>query len=179
VNEQANGVVIRRAGSNEADARLLAALGARLFEDAFGAMNGPDDLRLFLARTYSPGLQLAELRDANRATWIAEVNGEAVGYAMARRESKSPHVVAHHPAEVQRIYADRAWHGRGVGSALLKACVEQSRAWACDVLWLGVWEQNPRGIAFYEKWGFRRVGAQRFLVGTDSQRDHVMALGLA
>jgi GNAT superfamily N-acetyltransferase len=87
--------------------------------------------------------------------------------------------VAHHPAEVQRIYADRAWHGRGVGSALLKACVEQSRAWACDVLWLGVWEQNPRGIAFYEKWGFRRVGAQRFLVGTDSQRDHVMALGLA
>jgi ribosomal protein S18 acetylase RimI-like enzyme len=87
--------------------------------------------------------------------------------------------VARHPAEVQRIYADRAWHGRGVGSALLTACVEQSRAWGCDVLWLGVWEQNPRGIAFYEKWGFRRVGEQRFLVGTDSQRDHVMALGLA
>jgi GNAT superfamily N-acetyltransferase len=80
---------------------------------------------------------------------------------------------------VQRIYADRSWHGRGVGSALLQACVEQSRAWGCDVLWLGVWERNPRGIAFYEKWGFRRVGEQRFLVGTDSQRDHVMALGLA
>jgi ribosomal protein S18 acetylase RimI-like enzyme len=179
VSEQADDVVVRRADSNEAEARLLAALGARLFEDAFGAMNDPDDLRLFLARTYSPDLQLAELRDANRATWIAEANGEAVGYAMARRESKSPHVVARHPAEVQRIYADRSWHGRGVGSALLKACVEQSRAWGCDVVWLGVWEQNPRGIAFYEKWGFRRVGKQRFLVGTDSQRDHVMALDLA
>ena len=179
MSEQANDVVVRRADSNEADARLLAALGARLFEDAFGAMNDPDDLRLHLARTYSPDLQLAELRDANRATWIAEANGEAVGYAMARRESKSPHIVARYPAEVQRIYADRSWHGRGVGGALLTACVEQSRAWGCDVLWLGVWEQNPRGIAFYEKWGFRRVGEQRFLVGTDSQRDHVMALGLA
>jgi GNAT superfamily N-acetyltransferase len=178
VSEQPNGVAVRRAESNEADARLLATLGARLFEDAFGAMNDPDDLRLFLARTYSPDLQLAELRDVNRATWIAEANGEAVGYAMARRESSSPHVVARHPAEVQRIYADRAWHGRGVGGALLKACVEQSRAWGCDVLWLGVWEQNPRGITFYEKWGFRRVGEQRFLVGTDSQRDHVMAFGL-
>jgi GNAT superfamily N-acetyltransferase len=179
VSEQANDVVVRRADSNEADAGLLAALGARLFEDAFGAMNDPDDLRLFLARTYSPDLQLAELGDPNRATWIAEANGEAIGYAMARRESKSPHIVARHPAEVQRIYADRSWHGRGVGGALLQACIEQSRAWGCDVLWLGVWEQNPRGIAFYEKWGFRRVGEQRFLVGTDSQRDHVMALGLA
>ncbi|HEY2163476.1 MAG TPA: GNAT family N-acetyltransferase [Gemmatimonadaceae bacterium] len=179
VSERANGIVVRRADSNDADARLLAALGARLFEDAFGAMNDPNDLRLFLARTYSPDLQLAELRDANRATWIAEANHEAVGYAMARRGSASPRVVARHPAEVQRIYAGRAWHGRGVGGALLKACVEQARAWGCDVLWLGVWEQNPRGIAFYEKWGFRRMGEQRFLVGTDSQRDHVMSFGLA
>jgi len=179
VNEEAVGIVVRRVDSTEADARLLAALGARLFEDAFGAMNDPDDLRLFLARTYAPGLQLAELRDANRATWIAEANGEAVGYATARRESRSPHVVARRPAEVQRIYADRSWHGRGVGGALLKACIEQARAWGCDALWLGVWEQNPRGIAFYEKWGFRRVGEQRFLVGTDSQRDHVMSLDLA
>jgi ribosomal protein S18 acetylase RimI-like enzyme len=179
VSEQANAIVVRRADPNEADARLLAALGSRLFDDAFGAMNHPDDLRLFLARTYSPDLQLAELRDAHRATWIAEASGEAVGYAMARRESGSPHLVARHPAEVQRIYADRSWHGRGVGGALLKACVDQSHAWGCDVLWLGVWEQNPRGIAFYEKWGFRRVGEQRFLVGTDSQRDHVMALRLA
>jgi len=179
VSELASGLVVRRAVSTETDARLLAALGARLFDDAFGAMNNPDDLRLFLARTYSPDLQLDELRDANRATWIAEANGEAVGYAMARRESTSPHVVARHPAELQRIYADRAWHGRGVGAALLGACVEQSRAWGCDVLWLGTWDQNPRGIAFYEKWGFRRVGEKRFLVGTDSQRDHVMALTLA
>ncbi len=175
---QANDFVVRRAESNEADARLLAALGARLFEDAFGAMNDPEDLRLHLARTYSPDLQLTELRDVDRATWIAEANGEAVGYAMARRESRSSHVEAQHPAELQRIYADRPWHGRGVGGALLKACIEQSRAWGCDVLWLGVWTQNPRGLAFYEKWGFRRVGEQRFLVGTDSQRDHVMALAL-
>jgi GNAT superfamily N-acetyltransferase len=178
VSDRATGIVVRRADSNEADARLLAALGARLFEDAFGAMNDPDDVRLFLARTYSPELQLAELGEANRATWFAEMNHEPVGYTIARRGSESPHVVARHPAEVLRIYADRAWHGRGVGGALMNACVEQARAWGCDVLWLGVWEQNARGIAFYEKWGFRRVGEQRFLVGTDSQRDHVMALGL-
>ena len=40
-------------------------------------------------------------------------------------------------------------------------------------------EYFKRILKLYEKWGFRRVGEQRFLVGTDWQRDHVMALGLA
>jgi diamine N-acetyltransferase len=179
VNGAPRGVEIRRAVATDADARLLADLGARLFADAFGTMNGPDDLRVYLANTYSPDRQLAELRDESRAVWIAESRGEPVGYAMLRRDSRSSCVDAQRPVEVQRIYADRSWHGRGVGRALFDACVEQAHAWECDVVWLGVWERNPRAIAFYEKWGFRRVGEQRFLVGTDSQHDQVMALRLA
>jgi ribosomal protein S18 acetylase RimI-like enzyme len=171
-------VEIRRAAATDADARLLADLGARLFTDAFGAMNEPEDLRLFLAGTYSPDRQLAELRDSARAVWIAESRAEPFGYAMLKRESRSPSVDATRPAELQRIYADGSVHGLGVGKALLDACVDQARAWRCDVLWLGVWERNARGIAFYEKWGFRRVGEHRFVVGTDSQRDHIMALRL-
>ena len=179
MSDRSNAVVVRRAEANERDAGVLAALGAKLFEEAFGPMNEPENVRLFLAKTYAPDLQLAELRDANRAAWVAEADGEAVGYAIARLGSQSPSVSARQPAELQRIYSARAWHGRGVGAALMDACVAQARAWGCDVLWLGVWEENPRGIAFYEKAGFRRVGEHRFLVGTDSQRDHVMALSLA
>ncbi len=176
----ADRAVVRKAAVSEADARLLATLAARLFEDAFGAMNTPEDLRLFLETTYSAALQFAELQDPNRVAWIAEagVDRQPVGYAMARRNSLSQDVDAQNPAELQRIYSDRSWHGRGVGKALLDACIEQAREWGCDVLWLGVWERNPRGIAFYEKSGFRRVGAHRFLVGTDWQCDHVMALPL-
>jgi len=172
-------IVIRRAEATEADARLLADLGATLFADAFGAMNAPDDLQLFLAKTYSPELQRAELRDRDRAAWIAEAQGQACGYALLRRGARSAAVTADSPAELQRIYTGRAWHGRGVGEALVRACIGQARAWNCDAVWLGVWEQNPRAIAFYEKWGFRRVGAQHFVVGTDSQRDYVMALELS
>ncbi len=171
-------VIVRRLAATDDDARLLAELGERFFVDAFGAMNDPEDLRLFLATTYSPAIQLSELRDAARAAWVAEADGSVVGYAMIRRESTSPPVAAARPAELQRIYADSSWHGRGVGKALLDACVARARDWSCDVLWLGVWERNPRAIAFYEKQGFRRVGEQRFVVGTDSQHDHVMALRL-
>jgi hypothetical protein len=41
-------------------------------------------------------------------------------------------------------------------------------------LWLGVWERNARGIAFYRKAGFADVGAQEFVLGTDVQSDRVM-----
>ena len=44
------------------------------------------------------------------------------------------------------------------------------------MLWLGVWERNPRAQAFYRKSGFADVGSQVFLVGTDAQTDRVMEL---
>ena len=164
---------VRRAGSG--DARLLATLGSRLFEQTFGAMNDPEDLRSYLATAYRVDDIAAELASDEYASWIAEDAGRAaIGYAVMHRGGTADGVTGERPAEVRRIYADSAWHGRGVGQALMQACIEQARAWHCDVLWLGVWERNPRGIAFYEKTGFRAVGRQRFMVGRDEQHDFVM-----
>ena len=41
-------------------------------------------------------------------------------------------------------------------------------------LGLGVFERNERAQAFYRKHGFRQVGTQIFVVGTDPQTDHIM-----
>jgi len=172
------GATVRRADPTDDDAILLSSLGARLFQEAFGPANNADDLSAFLAATYSPAKQLAELGDPARQAWIAESGGEAVGYALLRRHARSVHVVAADPAEVQRIYVARSLHGHGVADLLMRACMDQARAWEADALWLGVWERNPRAIAFYARWGFRQVGEQRFLVGSDAQRDHVMMLSL-
>jgi diamine N-acetyltransferase len=43
------------------------------------------------------------------------------------------------------------------------------------MLWLDVWERNPRGIAFYRKWGFVEVGRQAFMLGEDLQNDLMTA----
>jgi len=40
-------------------------------------------------------------------------------------------------------------------------------------MWLGVWERNPRGQAFYRKVGFTPVGTQSFVFGTESQTDQI------
>jgi len=165
---------LRRAGAD--DARLLAQLGARLFEQAFGAANDPENMRLYLAGAFSVEQQGAELADSDRATWIAEDAGKAaVGYVMLCNRSAAPAAGALAPAEIQRVYVDRAWHGQQVGNALIDACTVQARAWHCDVIWLSVWEENARAIAFYRKMGFEAVGAQTFMLGHDAQRDIVMS----
>ena len=76
--------------------------------------------------------------------------------------------------EVARLYAVRRWIGAGVGAALMQHCMREAAARGHDALWLGVWERNERAIAFYERWGFKRVGTQPFQLGSDRQTDHVM-----
>jgi ribosomal protein S18 acetylase RimI-like enzyme len=162
------------------DAFLLSELGARLFEQAFGAMNEPENMRDYLASSFSAEIQAAELMDADRATFIAvDSDGIAIGYVMVRRNRPAPGVVGASPGELQRIYVDKPWHGRGVADALMSRSIEQARAWECDVFWLGVWQRNPRAISFYQRSGFQTVGVQTFAVGRDIQHDFVMALSLA
>jgi ribosomal protein S18 acetylase RimI-like enzyme len=67
------------------------------------------------------------------------------------------------------------WHGRGIAHQLMAAALELMQARRCDAAWLGVWEHNPRAIAFYHKFGFAEVGELPFSLGNDSQRDLVMA----
>jgi ribosomal protein S18 acetylase RimI-like enzyme len=166
--------LIRRATTG--DAALLARVGAELFAAAFAAQNDPNDLKAYLATAFIPARQRDELADADRVTWIAESpNGDSAGYAMLKRGAASPAVAANHPAEVQRFYVASTFQGRGLAQALMSVCVEQAHEWGCDAMWLGVWELNPRAVAFYEKCGFRKVGRQDFMVGADRQHDFVMA----
>jgi diamine N-acetyltransferase len=56
----------------------------------------------------------------------------------------------------------------------MQSCLDYIQQQGCDTVWLGVWEHNPRAIAFYEKWGFEKFGAHDFLLGTDLQTDILM-----
>jgi ribosomal protein S18 acetylase RimI-like enzyme len=46
-------------------------------------------------------------------------------------------------------------------------------------MWLGVWEENARALAFYGKWGFRRVGTHAYVFGGIEYEDLVMAKSIA
>ena len=168
---------IRRA--SETDAALLAEFAARTFDAAFGALNDPADVALHLSRVYGVPQQTAELRDPARVTLLAEVGGELAGYTMVRRAEVPACVTGPAPVEVQRFYVDQRWHGRGVAQPLMRAAEEVARGWGGETLWLTVWGENHRALAFYAKCGFADVGEHPFLLGNDLQVDRVMARSIS
>lgn len=165
-------LTIRRADPE--DAGLLAELGARTFNETFAADNNPEDVATYLAASFNPAQQTAELNDPASTFFIAEVGGLAAGYAQLHAGEPAKGVEGPQPVELVRLYVSREWLGRGVGEALMRACVDGARRAGHETIWLGVWERNGRAQAFYHKWNFRAVGEHVFQLGSDPQRDILM-----
>jgi len=163
---------IRRA--TVADAAMLAELAARTFEETFAAQNRPEDVEAHRARTYGESLQRRELEDPNGVTLLVEQEDDTIGYAQLRRGHAPRGYPCDAPVEIGRFYVVHGWHGRGVAQALMSAVRAAALTLGGATLWLGVWERNPRAIAFYAKCGFRDVGSQPYVVGSDVQTDRVM-----
>lgn len=159
-------MIIRRATID--DAAALAELAARTFRDAFGAMNEPDDLEAYCAKSYGAAQQRAEILDRDGITLVAEERTLIAFAQLHRSEARWGDV------ELARFYVERTHHGGGLAQLLMTATLAAARELGGRSIWLGVWERNPRGIAFYEKCGFEDVGSHPFVVGSDVQTDRVM-----
>ena len=166
-------VRIRRATPD--DAAALAEFGARTFFETFAADNTPEDMRLHLASAWHPELQRAEIADASLDTLLAcDADGNLAGFAQICTGHPPAGISVRKPLELKRFYVDKPWQGQGLARQLMEAVELQARTRGALELWLGVFERNERAQAFYRKCGFRKVGTQIFVVGTDPQRDHVM-----
>ncbi|MDQ5979318.1 MAG: diamine N-acetyltransferase [Verrucomicrobiota bacterium] len=164
--------VIRKA--DLADAPQLALIAERTFRDTFAGQNTAENMDQHCRLSYGAALQAEEISAPHRVTLLAKEAGVIVGFAQLRWKGAPRCVEARSPAEIQRLYVVKDWHGRGVAQELMSACIEEIRNRGGDAVWLGVWERNPRAISFYRKFGFVEVGEHVFPLGTDPQRDIVM-----
>lgn len=167
-------ITIRQA--SVADAGLLTDLAYTTFWDAFAhhPKNAPDDLNNYIRQAFNVEQIAAELADPKNIFLIAEATGETAGYAKVIIDTIEPGVTATQPIELSRLYSHQKFLGQGVGQTLMDACFERAFQENRDVMWLGVWEYNPRAQRFYEKNGFRIVGKHTFQLGSDPQTDLLM-----
>lgn len=158
------------------DAKLLTDLAYTTFWDAFAhhPKNAPDDLNYYMRQAFNVEQITAELLDDKNIFLIAEIEDDAAGYSKIIIDNIEPGITAERPVELSRLYSHQKHLGQGVGQRLMDACFERARVEGRDVMWLGVWEYNPRAQRFYEKNGFRVVGSHVFLLGKDAQTDLLM-----
>ena len=97
-----------------------------------------------------------------------------VGYVQMREGKKFPDFENKDSIEIVRIYSVNSYLGTGVGQQLMRQCVFIAKELKKEIIWLGVWEKNPRAIAFYTKWGFEKFSDQDFLLCDDLQKDWLL-----
>ena len=161
--------------ANTGDAKQLAQLAERTFRATFGDTNTTADMDLHCRMNYDESIQAAEISDPNTITLLSDNDGTLIGFAQLRWDETPACVRAKSPGEIHRLYVVDQWHGKGVAQELMNASIEEMKIHGSDIVWLGVWERNPKAKAFYRKFGFVEVGDHTFSVGEDPQRDIIMA----
>ncbi|MEM6252761.1 MAG: GNAT family N-acetyltransferase [Cyanobacteria bacterium P01_D01_bin.156] len=165
-------IIIKRASLE--DAVALAHLAERTFRDTFTEDDNTTDMELHCAKSFGAEIQQQEIQHPNYVTFLATIANQLVAFAQVRLHSPKECVVANHPTELYRFYVSQEWHGRGVAQQMMDQVFSTAAHTGADYIWLGVWEQNPRAIAFYRKYGFDVVGEHVFQFGNDPQRDLIM-----
>lgn len=163
---------IRRAGPEDADA--LAAIGKATFTETFAHLYPPEDLAAFLEEAYGLARTRADLADPQKAAWLVEANGAAVGYALAG-PCGLPHPDAT-PAcgELKRFYLLRTHQKGGLGSRLFDVVIGWLQSRGPRTVWIGVWSENHGAQRFYARRGFVKVGEYGFPVGRTIDHEFIL-----
>ena len=156
------------------DAELIADLSRRTFHETFGYVNTRENMDKFMNEQFTRETLINEVTEPGNTFLLAFDEDTPVGYARMREGKKFPEFENKDSIEIARIYSVNSYLGTGVGQQLMRQCVFIAKELKKEIIWLGVWEKNPRAIAFYTKWGFEKFSEQDFLLGNDLQKDWLL-----
>lgn len=158
-----NELNIRRA--DLADLHLISVLGITTCYEAYFELDPPHEIAEYCINSFNLQQLTNEITDLNSTFLIAELNGNAVGYAKLREGKKIKCLEGKNSIEVQRIYLLEKVKGKNIGRKLIEKCCEIGREKGYETLWLGVWDKNIAAQKFYEKIGMKNVGLTDFSDG--------------
>lgn len=169
--------LVRRAFAKDIPA--LTNLGPATFRETFGSLLPEEAIEARMAVAYSPERLAADLEDPDQAWFLVDSAEGILGFAALQKAVPPACVKGPEPIEFGRLYVQRAWQGRGPGSALMEAALAEARRRGARTCWLLAWAQNLRALAFYRRNGFLEIGRHTLTFGGQGLEHLVMARALA
>lgn len=162
-----------------ADFEELRTISIRTFSETFAAENTEEDMQQYLAENFSQEKLMAEVTNPDSAFFLAkDEKGNVTGYLKLNFNTAQTELREKNGVEIERIYALKEFHGKNLGKLLFGQALTVAHARKAAYIWLAVWEENARAIAFYTKNGFVAFDKHFFRLGNDVQTDLMMKLSL-
>jgi diamine N-acetyltransferase len=160
------------------DLEQLQKIAISTFKEAFSIGNSEKNMKTYLETKFSLKQLAAELSDGNSSFYFAKHEDQIVGYLKLNFGRSQTELKDENALEIERIYVLKEFHGKKVGQLLYDKAIEVAHEKKVNYMWLGVWENNPRAIAFYRKNGFIEFDKHIFQFGHEEQTDIMMKMTL-
>jgi ribosomal protein S18 acetylase RimI-like enzyme len=106
------------------------------------------------------------LASAHQRFWGAFDGRELCGMVGLERQTRAKN---RHKAKVVGMYVAHEQMGRGIGSALLEALLQDARACGLELLVLTVTEGDSSAVRLYQRSGFRSYGIEPHAIKVDGR----------
>ncbi|KAB0470724.1 GNAT family N-acetyltransferase [Vibrio chagasii] len=137
------------------DCAKLALLSIRVWLDTYAQEGIKTEYADYVLSTFTADYFLEILNNTKYRVLVSEENEILHGYVMVNLESN--YQTPESGFEVEKLYVDNLFKGKGVGKKLLKSMEDQfGRQY-----WLYTWVNNESN-GFYEHLGFSRIGSLTF-----------------
>lgn len=158
------------------DLKSLQKIGRETFYETFASSNSEVNMQTYLNEEFSDEKLINQLENEDSEYYFAMINNEIIGYLKINFAEAQTEIKDKNSLEIERIYVLEAFHGKQVGQGLFEKAFEIAINKQLTSMWLGVWEENPRAIQFYQKNGFVAFDQHAFKLGDDLQTDVLMRL---
>lgn len=156
------------------DISSLQKIGIQTFYETFSAGNSEENMSMYLEEGFSEEKLAAELSNVFSEFYLAFLNQKVIGYLKLNFGDSQTELKDSSSLEIERIYVLQECQGKKVGQKLYEKAMQVADEKNVNYVWLGVWEENPRAIHFYQKNGFVEFDKHIFKLGDDEQTDIMM-----
>jgi GNAT superfamily N-acetyltransferase len=164
---------IRRARPD--DALCLGVLATQVFLDTYATEGVRSAIANEVLTAFSTSAMAAQLERRQTRVLVAEYIGHLIGFAQITVGTAIDLVASAAPAELDRLYVQEPFAGKGVGSTLLQEAEALSVSAGATDLWLTPWVKNDRALRFFKKHAYVDLGATYFHMEGEKHENRVLS----
>lgn len=155
------------------DAVVLSVLAAQVFLDTYATDGVSADLAHEVKAQYSEAVFRARLARHDAEIVVATQGEYLLAFADLSTGTVCPAADVQ-GLEVVRLYVQAPFHGRGIGTALMRRAEHRARVQGLPHVWLTAWSGNHRARAFYRHLGYHDAGATDYVIEGKAYENRIL-----